>query len=67
MRRLARDAAYVEYVSARQARIRRFAYLLCGDWHRAEDATATALARLYVARPRIRQSGSEDAYVRRIV
>ena len=33
-RPLDRDAAYVEFVAARQAQLRRIAYAVCGDWHR---------------------------------
>jgi len=43
------------------------AYLLCGDRHAAEDLVQTALAKLHVAWPRVRRSGAEDAYVRRIL
>jgi RNA polymerase sigma-70 factor (sigma-E family) len=61
-----RDAAYVEYVAARQAHLRRIAYAVCGDWHRADDVLQTALTKLYLAWPRMR--GDEpDAYVRRII
>lgn len=62
-----RDAAYVEYVAARQAHLRRIAYAICGDWHRADDVLQTALTKLYVAWPRLRDNTSPDAYVRRII
>jgi RNA polymerase sigma-70 factor (sigma-E family) len=62
-----RDAAYVEYVAARQAHLRRIAYAVCGDWHRADDVLQTALTKLYVAWPRLRDDIAPDAYVRRII
>jgi RNA polymerase sigma-70 factor (sigma-E family) len=62
-----RESAYVDYVTARRAHLRRVAYALCGDWHRADDLLQIALVKLYVAWPRIRRTGSEDAYVRRIL
>jgi RNA polymerase sigma-70 factor (sigma-E family) len=62
-----RDAAYVEYVAARQAHLRRIAYAICGDWHRADDVLQTALTKLYLAWPRLRDNTSPDAYVRRII
>ena len=62
-----RDAAYVEYVAARQAHLRRIAYAICGDWDRADDVLQTALTRLYLAWPRLRDETSPDAYVRRII
>jgi len=61
-----RDAEFCEYVAGRGERLRRFAYLCCGDWHHAEDAVQTALLRLYRAWPRVRSS-TVDAYTRRIV
>ena len=32
-----RDSAFTEYFAARSDAMRATAYLLCGDWHRAED------------------------------
>lgn len=59
-----REETFTEYVAARRNHLRRFAYLLCHDWHGAEDLTQTALTKLYVAWPRIRRAGTEDAYAR---
>lgn len=53
-----------EFVAARYVHLRRTAYLLCGDWHRAEDLVQTALARVVVAAGR-RGIASLDAYTRR--
>jgi RNA polymerase sigma-70 factor (sigma-E family) len=58
---------YGDFVVARSQALCRFAYLLCGDWHRAEDAVQTALTKLYVAWNRIRDRGAVEPYVRRIV
>ncbi|GAA4902505.1 RNA polymerase sigma-70 factor (sigma-E family) [Stackebrandtia albiflava] len=66
MRRREREAEFREYVSARLERMRYFAYLSCGDWHRAEDAVQTAFEKLYVAWERP-NPGSRDAYTRRII
>jgi RNA polymerase sigma-70 factor (sigma-E family) len=43
------------------------AYAICGDWHRADDLLQTALVKLYVAWPRVRMRGREEAYTRRIL
>jgi RNA polymerase sigma-70 factor (sigma-E family) len=59
--------AFREFVAARSAHLRRVAYLVCGDWHLAEDAVSTALAKLYVAWHRIRDVGRVDAYARTMV
>ena len=62
-----RDAAYTEFVRARQTHLRRIAYAVCGDWHRADDLLQTALVKLYVAWPRLHRDGCEEAYVRTII
>jgi RNA polymerase sigma-70 factor (sigma-E family) len=58
------DAAFSQYVAGRRDQIRRTAYLLCGDWHRADDLTQIAFVKLYGAWERIRDHGALDAYVR---
>jgi RNA polymerase sigma-70 factor (sigma-E family) len=55
---------FEELFAARAAALRRTAYLLCGDWHRAEDLTQTAFAKVYAAWPRLRDKGAVDAYLR---
>jgi RNA polymerase sigma-70 factor (sigma-E family) len=67
MRSADRDAAFSEFVAARQSHLRRIAYALCGDWHRADDLLQTSLTKLYVAWPRIRHEGGEEAYCRQIM
>ncbi|HEY3528730.1 MAG TPA: sigma factor-like helix-turn-helix DNA-binding protein [Nocardioides sp.] len=67
MRVEAREAAYVEFVTARQTHLRRVAYALCGDWVRADELLHTALIRLYAAWPRVQRDGTEEAYVRRAI
>jgi RNA polymerase sigma-70 factor (sigma-E family) len=60
------EAEYREYVAARLRPLHRLAYLVCGDWHRAEDAVQVALTKLYLHWSRARRSAT-DAYVRRMV
>ena len=67
MRRQDRETAYVEFVTTRQDKLRRIAYAICGDWHQADDLLQTALVKLYVAWPRVRRDGREEAYVRQIL
>jgi RNA polymerase sigma-70 factor (sigma-E family) len=62
-----RRGEFSEFATARRAHYRRLAYALCGDWHGADDIVQNAFARLYVAWPRVRRSGAEDAYVRRAI
>jgi len=55
------------FAAASHDRLRRTAYLLCGDWHRASDIVQEALIRVYVAWPRLDTSGGLPAYARRAV
>ncbi|MEV6712338.1 SigE family RNA polymerase sigma factor [Lentzea sp. NPDC051208] len=61
-----RDREFGEFVDARALVMRRTAYLLCGDWHRAEDIVQTALIKMYVAWSRVRKD-SVDAYARKVL
>lgn len=67
MRSTERDAEFSEFVRARRTHLRRIAYAVCGDWHRADDLVQTALVKLYVAWPRVRRDGREEAYARTII
>jgi RNA polymerase sigma-70 factor (sigma-E family) len=62
-----RDDAFRDYVAARAEAVRFTAYLMCGDWHEAEDVAQGAFIKLYLAWNRIDHSESLDGYVRRIV
>jgi RNA polymerase sigma-70 factor (sigma-E family) len=46
-------------------RLRRTAFLLCGDWHLAEDLTQDTLVRIYAVWSRVSASGTPDAYATR--
>ena len=54
---------FEEYVAVAWPRLLRSAWLLTGDWHRAEDLVQTVLARAYGRWSRIR-AGTPDAYLR---
>ena len=56
---------FAEYFAARRDAVRRSAYLLCGDWHRADDFAQTAFVALHRRWRKIRDRGALDAYVRR--
>ena len=58
---------FASYVAARRVALRRTAYLLTGDWDRAEDVVQDALARLFVHWRRAQRAGSVAAYCRRAV
>jgi RNA polymerase sigma-70 factor (sigma-E family) len=62
-----RDADFTQYVSARALWLRKVAYLLCGDWHRADDLVQAAITRLYVNWHRASRADNLDAYARTIL
>jgi RNA polymerase sigma-70 factor (sigma-E family) len=59
------EDAYREYVTGRMAVMRRTAYLLCRDWHTADDIVSITIAKLYRHWSRIVSTHSLDAYVRK--
>jgi RNA polymerase sigma-70 factor (sigma-E family) len=61
------EREFAEYVAARSRLLCTTAYLLCGDWHRAEDHTQTALTKLYLAWRRIDRRDPVDAYARKVL
>jgi RNA polymerase sigma-70 factor (sigma-E family) len=68
MRRSGRDEAeFVAYYSARASHLRNTAYLLCNDWHLAEDLTQIAITKLYQAWPRIERHDTVDQYARQVL
>src|SRR5450432_797107 len=68
MLRSLRDEEFSAFVVAHRIGLVRFSCLLAaGDTQLAEDLVQTALSRLYVAWPRVRRTGSERAYARRII
>jgi RNA polymerase sigma-70 factor (sigma-E family) len=59
------EARFSVYVTARRDQVRRAAYLMCGDWHRADDLTQIVFVKLYGAWSQIRDYAALDAFVRR--
>jgi RNA polymerase sigma-70 factor (sigma-E family) len=61
------DRDFGDYVDGRAVVMRRTAYLLCGDWFRAEDLVQTAFAKMYAVWPRISKIELLDAYARKVL
>lgn len=59
------ERAFAEYFRQRRDAVRRSAYLLCGDWHRADDLTQAAFVALHRHWKRIRDHTALDAWIRR--
>jgi RNA polymerase sigma-70 factor (sigma-E family) len=56
---------FTEFAAAESPRLRRAAFLLCGDWHTAEDLAQSALAKVFVAWRRIDRQDAAHAYATR--
>jgi len=59
------EAEFERYFRARRDALRRTAYLMCGDWHRADDHTQAAFVALHRHWRRVRDKGALDAWMRR--
>jgi RNA polymerase sigma-70 factor (sigma-E family) len=59
------EQQFTEFATLAAPRLRRTAFLLCGDWHTAEDLTQTALARVFVSWHRISRQDAVQAYATR--
>jgi RNA polymerase sigma-70 factor (sigma-E family) len=61
------DADFVAFYEARAAAIRKTAYVLCGDWHLAEDLTQIAFTKLYQVWSRLERHEALDGYARQVL
>jgi RNA polymerase sigma-70 factor (sigma-E family) len=61
------DAGFVAYYEARAATIRKTAFVLCGDWHLAEDLTQIAFTKLYQVWHRLERHDTLEGYVRQVL
>ena len=61
------DLSFDHWVDARVPALLRFAYLVTGSQHAAEDAVQSALTRACERWSRVRRTTDPDAYVRRMV
>ena len=62
-----RDEGFAAYFASRSGAMRGTAFLLCGDWHRAEDLVQTSFVKLYRAWHRVGAREKLDAYTRQIL
>ncbi|GAB7046923.1 SigE family RNA polymerase sigma factor [Catenuloplanes indicus] len=61
------DADYLAYVHGRMAALRRWAYLLSGDTHQADDLVQETLTTVYSRWHRVSRADNIDGYVHRIL
>ncbi|GIH09737.1 RNA polymerase sigma24 factor [Rhizocola hellebori] len=62
--RKSEEAAYRELVTTRLDAWRRTAYLICRDWHRADDLVGQTIEKLYLRWRKLSEVRDIDAYVR---
>ncbi|GAB3644985.1 SigE family RNA polymerase sigma factor [Glycomyces tarimensis] len=60
------EAEFRSFAIAQRESLRKYAYLLCGDWYEADDIVQKALTKLFAAWRRV-EPGGAPAYVRKIV
>jgi RNA polymerase sigma-70 factor (sigma-E family) len=61
------DAEFSEFAAMMIRPLRRTAFLMCGDWHRAEDAAQDALVKVYRRWTRIERREGVRSYAHRAV
>lgn len=62
---IASEDDFVQFAEAAAPRLRRTAFLLCGDWHTAEDLAQTTLAKVFASWRRINRRDAAHAYAMR--
>lgn len=67
MTEASRQVQFTEYAEARLPWLRRVAFLLCQDWHRADDLVQTSVTKLYLNWDRVDRTANPDGYVRTIL
>ncbi|UQU64207.1 SigE family RNA polymerase sigma factor [Couchioplanes caeruleus] len=63
----ARDAEFTAFVESAATRLRRSAYLMCRDWHLAQDLTQQTFTKMYASWDRIRTGTNPEGYSRRVL
>jgi RNA polymerase sigma-70 factor (sigma-E family) len=61
------EAEFGEFAAAQAGQLFRIAYLLCGDWHEAQDLVQVALTKLFVAWGRARRADHVGSYARSVL
>lgn len=61
------EEEFAELVAAKGAALRRSAYLMCGDWHLAEDLVQGVFVKLHLHWHRVRRQDGVDAYLRTVL
>jgi RNA polymerase sigma-70 factor (sigma-E family) len=62
-----RDHEFAEFVDGRFTALQRFAYLLTGEWHLAEDLVQTSLTKVWFHRNSLRSGSALESYTRTVM
>jgi RNA polymerase sigma-70 factor (sigma-E family) len=65
MRRVTSAEEFIEFATGASPQLQRTAFLLCGDWHTAEDLVQATLAKVFISWRRIRRRDAAHAYATR--
>lgn len=61
------DEEFADYIAARLPSLRRLGYVLCQDWHRADDLAQAAAVKAYLHWSKASRADNIDAYVNAIL
>jgi RNA polymerase sigma-70 factor (sigma-E family) len=61
------DQEFHEFVARRMERWRRSAFLMCQDWHTADDLVSIAVAKIYRHWREVRRADNPEAYAQKIL
>ncbi len=61
------EEEYREFAGSRAASLHRTAYLLCGDWHLADDLVQETFVQTFRHWRRVQRADNQNAYVKRIL
>ncbi|MDG4830234.1 SigE family RNA polymerase sigma factor [Solwaraspora sp. WMMD1047] len=61
------DDEFIAFAHAAAPRLRRTAFLMCRDWHLAQDLTQITLTKTYVSWKRVAGTANVEAYTRKIL
>ena len=61
------ELEYREFAGSRAASLHRTAYLLCGDWHLADDLVQETFVQTFRHWRRVQRADNQNAYVKRIL
>jgi RNA polymerase sigma-70 factor (sigma-E family) len=61
------DQEFHDFLAQRMDRWRRSAFLMCQDWHTADDLVSIAIAKIYRHWREVRRADNPDAYAQKIL